>query len=442
MKKVLLLGAGLVTKPLVKYLLDKSYCEMVIATRTVSKAMKLLDNHPRGKALTLDVSNEQQLEDLIRDCDLAISLVPYAYHPTVARLCIKHKKHCITTSYVQPVMNALDGDAKDAGVLILNEIGLDPGIDHMSAMRVIHDVVGKGGKITSFRSYCGGFPAPDANNNPLGYKFSWSPMGVLMAGKNSGRFLEDGKEVSIPGPDLFAHYNPIQIEDVGEFEAYTNRDCLGYIELYGLKDAKTMFRGTLRYRTWCDTMKKVVDLGLLSDEERDLTGLTYNQWMATFAPAGAGPDGKKAVMAHLGLAEDSHTIKKLEWLGLFSDNPLPLEKGSPIEIMTETMVSKMAYQEGERDMIVLYHDFLAEDSGENRPRRITSTLVDYGIPNGDSSMSRTVSLPAAIAADLILTENIRMTGVHIPVMPEVYEPVLNALEKVNIVCREKTYPIS
>jgi saccharopine dehydrogenase-like NADP-dependent oxidoreductase len=325
---------------------------------------------------------------------------------------------------------------------VLNEIGLDPGIDHMSAMRVIHGVGKQGGKITSFRSYCGGFPAPEANTNPWGYKFSWSPKGVLMAGKNEGRFLENGKEVFIPGPDLFAHYKTVDIEDTGAFEGYTNRDCLGYIELYGLKDAQTMFRGTLRYPTWCDNMKKVVDLGLLGDEEKDTAGMTYAQWISGFIPGGPHPDARKALQDHFGLAEDSHVLQKLEWLGLFSDHPLPLEKAAPIDIMTETMVSKMAYEDGERDMIILYHDFLASYSGEKGQERITSTLVDYGIPHGDSAMSRTVSLPAAIATDLILSEKIRLTGVHIPVMPEVYQPVLEALEKVEIICREKTYPAS
>ena len=441
MKKVLLLGAGLVTKPLVKYLLEEPEYEIVIATRTVSKAVALIDNHPRGEALTLNVSDEKHLEDLIKQCDVAISLVPYAYHPTVAKFCIKHKKHCVTTSYIGEPMKALDGEAKNAGVLLLNEIGLDPGIDHMSAMRIIHDVENQGGKIVSFRSYCGGFPAPEANNNPMLYKFSWSPKGVLMAGKNDGRFLENGKEIYVPGPDLFAHHNIVSIEDVGDYEGYTNRDCLGYIDIYGLKDAGTMFRGTLRYRTWCDTMKKIVDLGLLGEEEQDVKGKTYAEWISTFVPGGPHGDAKKAVADHLGLSEDSLIMEKLEWMGLFSQERLLLEKAAPIDIMTETMLKKMSYEEDERDMIILYHDFMAEYPSENRKARITSTLVDYGIPHGDSAMSRTVSLPAAIATDLILKGKIDLTGVHIPVMPEIYEPVLDALEKVNIICKEKTYPV-
>jgi saccharopine dehydrogenase (NADP+, L-glutamate forming)/spermidine synthase len=263
-----------------------------------------------------------------------------------------------------------------------------------------------------------------------------------MAGKNEGRFLEKGKEVFIPGPDLFSHYETVDIEGVGQYEGYTNRDCLGYVKLYGLKDAETMFRGTLRYPTWCDNMKKVVDLGLLNDEAQDVSGMTYAGWLSSFIPGGPHADARKALMDHFGLPEDSHIIEKLAWLGLFSDTPLPLEKAAPIDIMTETMVSKMAYEEGERDMIVLYHNFMADYPEEKRRERITSTLVDYGIPRGDSAMSRTVSLPAAIATDLILTGKIPLTGVHIPVMPAVYQPVLEALEKVDIVCREKTYPVT
>ena len=211
MKQILLLGAGLVSRPLVRYLLDQPDFHVKIASRTVSKADALIDGHPRGSTQAWLVDDTATLEEMIKGVDIAISLLPAAYHVTVAQLCIKHKKHMVTTSYVSPEMNALDGQAKAAGVMVLNEIGVDPGIDHMSAMKIIHEVQAKGGKVTSFRSYCGGLPAPEANDNPLGYKFSWSPRAVLLAGRNDGRYLENGKEVYVPGPDLFTHNWPMNV---------------------------------------------------------------------------------------------------------------------------------------------------------------------------------------------------------------------------------------
>ncbi|MCI0515834.1 saccharopine dehydrogenase NADP-binding domain-containing protein, partial [candidate division KSB1 bacterium] len=236
MKNVLVLGAGLVSRPLVHYLLKKEF-KVKVASRTVSKAETLVKGFSNGVAEALNVKNEAQLEKLVSENDLAISLLPYTYHVQVAKLCIKHRKHLITTSYVSKPMQDLHEEAKAAGILILNEIGLDPGIDHMSAMKIIHEVEEKGGKVVSFRSYCGGLPAMQSNNNPFGYKFSWSPRGVVMAGRNNGQFMQDGEVIFIPGRDLFKHYEILGIEGVGSFEAYTNRDALPYRELYGLKNA-------------------------------------------------------------------------------------------------------------------------------------------------------------------------------------------------------------
>ncbi|MEO0115444.1 MAG: saccharopine dehydrogenase C-terminal domain-containing protein, partial [candidate division WOR-3 bacterium] len=244
-KKILVLGAGLVARPLVDYLLKQSDFFVTVASRTASKAEKLIASHPRGKALEVNVSEPTVLANLIVETDLVISLVPYTFHPIVAQACIQYKKPMITTSYVGDAMRSLDQEAKAAGIIILNEIGLDPGIDHMSAMKIIHRVKNRGGRVISFYSYCGGLPAPEANNNPFGYKFSWSPKGVLLAGKNSARYLKDGKEIFIPGPELFSHYWVVEIEGLGKFEAYPNRDSLPYIELYGLVGISSMCRGTL-----------------------------------------------------------------------------------------------------------------------------------------------------------------------------------------------------
>lgn len=436
MKRVLILGAGLVAKPLVRYLLDQPEFEVVIATRTVSKAIKLIDNHPKGTAKTLNLKNEEGLRDEVKDADLVISMVPYAFHTLVARFCIEFKKHMVTTSYVSDEMKALDGEAKNAGILILNEIGLDPGIDHMEAMRIIHEVEAKGGDITSFTSYCGGLPAPEANTNPWGYKFSWSPIGVLLAGKNSARYIKDGQLVEIQSEDLFDNYVIWPIEGLGDFEGYPNRDSVPYVELYGIQSTKTMLRGTLRNIGWCSTLKKVADIGLLDKEEKDWTGYTYESFMKSLMDNPEEPALRKALATYLDLAVNSEVLDRFEWLSLLSDEPVPVEKGGAIDILAARMIEKMSLEEGERDMIVLQHTFEAAYP-EGHGERITSTLIDYGIPRGDSAMSRTVGLPPAIGTKLILEEKIDKSGVYIPVEPEIYIPVLQELKGLNIEFSEK-----
>ncbi len=440
MKKILLLGAGLVSKPLTDYLLSNSDYELTVASRTVSKAEKLVEGHSNGRALPLNIKNEDELEKLISENDIAISLVPYTYHTTVAKYCIKHKKDMVTTSYVSKDMASLDDDAKNAGIIILNEIGLDPGIDHMSAMRIIHDVHSKGGKIISFRSYCGGLPAPEANDNPFGYKFSWSPRGVVMAGGNNARYLEDGKEVSIQGKDLFKNYYHIEINGLGKLEAYPNRDSVPYINTYGIEETQTMYRGTLRNVGWCDTLKAIADLGFINEDVRDdAKGKTYREFTGMLVGT-TSKDVKTAVAGYLNISPDSDVIKRLEWLGLFDDKPLPADRNCALDFLADLMLEKMPYKDNERDMIVLFHDFIAEYPNGKR-ENITSTLIDYGIPGGDSSMSRTVSLPAAIGTKLILEGKIDVKGVHIPNLPEIYNPVLDELETMDIKCKEEVKEI-
>ncbi len=436
MKKILILGAGLVARPLVRYLLGQPDFEVEVASRTVSKAIKLINGHPKGEAKELNLKDEEGLKERISKADLVISMVPYSFHPKVAKYCIDYQKHMVTTSYVSEAMKKLDEEAKRAGIIILNEVGLDPGIDHMEAMRIIHEVEENGGKILSFTSYCGGLPAPEANTNPFGYKFSWSPIGVLLAGKNSAQFLKDGQQVFIPPENLFENYTIIHIEELGEFEGYPNRNSLPYIELYGIESTNTMLRGTLRNKGWCATMKKMVDLGLLDEREEDWAGLTYKDFLRNLMNEPSDMDLKKALSSHLNIDEDSDIFSRFEWLGLLSDDPLPVTKGSALDILGAKMLEKLQYEEGERDMIILQHIFIVAYK-DGKKGKITSTLIDFGIPNGDTSMARTVGLPAAISTRLILEEKIKRTGVVIPITPEIYTPILNELKEVEIAFKEK-----
>ncbi len=442
MKKVIVFGAGLVARAHVHYLLEHGFA-VAVASRTLSKAEALIEGYPNGHAVAFDIAREaERLDELVGQHDLAVSLLPYAYHPLVAESCIRQGKHMVTTSYVKEAMRALDGPARQAGVTLLNEIGVDPGIDHMMTMQVVDRVHGQEGKVVGFTSYAGGLPAPEACDNPFGYKFSWSPKGVLLAGKNSARFRRDGAIIEVPGPELFDHYWPVPVEVEGrviEFEGYPNRDSLPYAEIYGIDASRHMFRGTLRNRGWCGTMKKIVELGLLEESERgDLEGLTYAGLLARLIGKEDTTDLPAAVAAHLGIAPDSYIIRNLAWLGLFEEEPLPAGQSTLIDVMATTMAEKMPYRPGERDMLILRHEFIARYP--DREETIVSTMIDFGLPGGDTSMARTVGLPAAIGARLILEGRIRTRGVLIPVLPEIYEPVLEELERLGIHFSEATLP--
>lgn len=438
-KKVLVLGAGMVSKPIVRYLLDNGF-NVTMASRTVSKAEKIIDNHPNGKAISFNIAKDDFLDKLIQDCDIAVSLLPYTYHVKVAKLCIEYKKHLVTTSYVSDEMKSLDEQAKNAGVLLLNECGLDPGIDHMSAMRIIHDVEEKGGKIISFKSTTGALPSFENNNNPFGYKFSWSPRGVLLASRNSAKWLENGQEINIPGEQLFENYYLQDVPSVGTFENYPNRNSVPYKEIYGLKDAHTVYRGTFRMTGWCETLRKIVALGWLNDKPMEgFSGKTYADVTRKLIGIGPDEDIVKATAKYLGLNEYSAIVKRLGWLGLFSDIPLPEDRDNPLDYLNVLSLTKMELGKDEKDMIVMHHEFIAEYP--DKKEYITSTLLDFGIPNGDSSISRTVALPAAIAVRMILENKIDIKGVHIPVKPEIYNPILDELEEINIKFKEKSKTI-
>ncbi len=437
-KKVTIFGAGLVVKPMVDYLCDHGF-EVTIASRTLSKAEKLAAPHKNADAAQFLTDDEVALEDFVKKSDLVVSLLPANYHVMVAKKCIELKKNMVTTSYISPEMRKLDQAAKDAGVIVLNEIGVDPGIDHMSAMRIFHKVQNEGGKIVSFMSYCGGLPAPEANTNPWGYKFSWAPKGVLKAASNGARFLKDGKINEIPGKDLFKTYWLVDVEGVGTLEAYPNRDSMGYIDLYDLKHLKTMYRGTFRNISHCETWYILSQMGFFQEDEifDNLNGTVKEFILSKMFKQDKEGCLKTFLMEKYGLHEESIILKKFDWMGFFDDTPIPVKKGGAIDVLTALMLEKMSYEKGERDLLVLHHKFEAEYP--DKTQKITSTMIDYGIPNGDSSMARTVSLPAAIGVRMILEGKINLTGVHMPILPEIYNPVLNELDNLGIKVVEKFY---
>ncbi|TXT56843.1 MAG: Saccharopine dehydrogenase [Candidatus Thorarchaeota archaeon] len=437
MKKILCLGAGLVAKPYIQYL-SKNGFYVIVASRTKEKADRLIGGLENVESVAFNIKTDDALlEKLTSKVDLVCSLLPYTFHVKAARVAIKHKKHFCTTSYISDEMQSLDEEAKEAGILILNECGVDPGIDHMSAMKIIDEVHDNDGKIVRFTSFTGGLPAPDSNNNPFGYKLSWSPRGVLLAGRNDAHFLRDGKEVTIPGHELFNNCEQMTVPGMGTFEGYPNRDSLSYIDIYSIPETKTMLRGTFRNVGWCKTLKKISDIGLLSLEERSFEGMTYLDLMKELSNSDQDVVAATASVLELELSDE--VMHRLDWLGLFEDRPIPSSVDTNLDALCYLFEEKLQYAPGERDMIVMHHEFHAKY--DDRKELITSTLIDYGIPNGDSSMSRTVALPVAIASRMILEGKIDLTGVHRPIIPEIYEPILEELSRLDIELQEVVSPL-
>ena len=371
------------------------------------------------------------MREQVAAADLAISLLPAPHHPLVARACLDSGVHMVTTSYVGPEMSALDAEARKKNLLLLNEIGVDPGIDHMSAMEVIHREQKKGGTLVGFSSWCGGLPAPEANDNPFGYKFSWSPRAVLVAARNSARYLKDGEIVDITPERLFAEPGTAEIPGVGTLEGYPNRDSVSYLDTYGFdkSQVKNMFRGTLRNQGHCQLYTQLIKLGLFDDApEHDLAGVSCKALMEKLF----GAPLEKTIPDKLAVPADQSPLEAMKYIGLLSDEPVGLDKASLLDIMAHRMDKGLAYQAGERDMLVMRHDLTFEFDGGKRRECVTAIMVDYGIPNGDSSMARTVSLPAAIGTRMVLEGQIKLRGVQIPIEPGIYVPIMAELEKLGI----------
>jgi saccharopine dehydrogenase (NADP+, L-glutamate forming) len=434
MNKVLILGAGLVVKPMVEYLLEKNY-RVMIATTTKEKADKMIKGNPNGSSLKWSTDDTSTLEKLVYENDIAVSFLPYKYHVLVARTCIRCKKPLVTTSYIQPEMKALEEEAKRAGVIILNEIGLDPGIDHMTAMKIIDHIHEKGGKVLEFYSLCGALPAPESSDNPLNYKFSWSPRGVVLASRNGAQYLKKGKHVKIEPIDLFRDRFTYNFTILGELEVYPNRDSISYIDIYGIPEAVTMYRGTFRYRGWCETLDAMKHLGMLDDDIEDYTGMDYSGFLAS--RCGLEKTGlRKNVAIRLGIKEDSVAINSLEWLGFFSNEKLNYDKSSPLEITSDRMISRMSLNSKDRDVVMMQHVFLAEYPG-GKKEVIKSSMLDFGSPETNTAVARTVSLPASIAVKMILEKKIKLTGVYRPVVPQIYNPVIEELKELEIEMKEE-----
>ncbi|KAH3906589.1 hypothetical protein HBI56_232680 [Parastagonospora nodorum] len=447
-KSVLLLGAGFVTRPTAD-VLGKSGVKVTVACRTLEKAQALAKGIPNATAISLDVNNSEALDAEVRKVDLVISLIPYTFHATVIKSAIREKKNVVTTSYVSPAMMELDAQAKEAGITVMNEIGVDPGVDHLSAVLTIDEVHKAGGKILSFKSYCGGLPAPENSDNPLGYKFSWSSRGVLLALRNQASYYQDGKVKTVEGPELMAEAKPYFIYPGYAFVAYPNRDSTPYKERYNIPEAQTIVRGTLRYGGFPEYIKCLVDIGFLSEDPKDfLKEGEKRTWRdATAKVLGASSDKDEDIIWAISsktkfatTEEKERIISGLRWIGLLSDEQI-IPRGNPLDTLCATLEQKMQYEEGERDMVMLQHRFEIENKDGSKVVR-TSTLVEYGDPKGYSAMAKLVGVPCAIAVQQVLDGTLSEKGILAPMSPEICRPLMKTLEdQYDVRFKEKTVPL-
>ncbi len=427
---VLILGAGMVAKPIVNYLLDNNF-NVTLADLYADKAKALIGNKPNGTAIEFSIDNTDLLDKLVSNNNLTVSLLPYKFHVQVAKVCIKHKKNMLTTSYVSPEMQALDQEAKNAGIIILNEIGLDPGIDHMSAMRIIDKIHGEGGQVVDFYSITGALPEREAVNNPFAYSFSWSPKGVILASNNSAKYLKQGELIETPTQDLFKDTFNLYFPEVGVLEVYPNRNSTDYIDIYGIPEAKTVYRGTFRYEGWCEIMDKIKAMNLISNTEMDFTGMSYKQFVETMINDESDFSIEDKISNFFDDEDVELLLDALYYIDLLSDKDMGYKKTTPFEITSDRMISKMILADDASDMVAMQHIFLAEYE-DGRREVIKSSLLNFGNPQTDTAIARTVALPAAIGVKNILSGIISEKGVLRPTLPTIYNPVLDELETLGI----------
>jgi spermidine synthase len=437
------LGSGFVARPCAEYIVRDPSNHLTIACRTLASAQALGADLPSTTAISLDVTDIKLLETAVAEHDLVISLIPYTYHTAVIKAAIKGKTNVVTTSYVSPAMRELDAEAKAAGIIVMNEIGLDPGIDHLYAVKTIGEVHAKGGKIKQFLSYCGGLPAPECSGNPLGYKFSWSSRGVLLALLNSATYLSEGKRVDISSQELMGCAKPYYISPAFAFTAYPNRDSTSFKEFYDIPEAETIIRGTLRYQGFPEFIKALVQLGWLDASGKVWLkeGLTWAQVMQNTLGTNDAKESTliariKEICKFPSVFESERIVSGLRWIGLFSTELVKPRAGNLLDTLCARLETLMKYDQGERDLVMLQHKFVVEWA-DGTEQILTSTLEAYGSPNGHSAMALTVGLPCGIASQLVLDGVLKMPGVHAPYSKEICDPIRSVLEKEGLGLVEK-----
>lgn len=441
MKHILVIGAGRSSSALIKYLCDHSAAEnwtIRVADRDKALAEERCEGLDNAVPLSFDALDASVRAKQLPGNDIVVSMLPARFHIDVVKDCLNLGISVITPSYVTDKIQALDGLAKEKGLVVLNEMGLDPGIDHMSAMKVIHEIQAEGGQLTGFKSFTGGLVAPESDDNPWNYKFTWNPRNVVLAGQGGAvQFRRKGHYKYIPYHRLFSRTEDIQIEGYGDFEGYANRDSLSYREVYGLEDIPTIYRGTLRRKGYSEAWNVFVQLGLTDDSYTigDSAQMSYRDFINSYLTYEQTIPVEDKLCDYLNLDRNGEVMSKLEWLGIFEDKTIGLENASPAQILQQLLESKWSLAPDDKDMIAMYHEFEFVKDGVQK--KLNSSMISIGLDPIFTGMARTVGLPIGIAVKLILNGSFDLSGVHVPTMPELYNPILDELEELGICFVEK-----
>ncbi|ESU29735.1 saccharopine reductase [Flavobacterium limnosediminis JC2902] len=442
MRNILIIGAGRSASSLIKYLLEKSESEklhITIGDLSLELAQKKTQNHKNASAIALDIFNENQRREEIQKADIVISMLPAHLHIEVAKDCITYKKHMVTASYISDAMQSLDAAAKENNLIFMNEIGLDPGIDHLSAMKVLDEIREKGGKTILFESFCGGLVAPESDNNLWNYKFTWAPRNVVLAGQGgAAKFIQEGTYKYIPYHKLFRRTEFLEVEGYGKFEGYANRDSLKYRSVYGLNDALTVFRGTIRRVGYSKAWDMFVQLGMTDDSYAidNSETMSYREFVNLFLPYHTTDSIEIKLRHQLKIDQDDVMWDKLLELDLFNPNKIVgIKNATPAQILEKILTDSWTLQPDDKDMIVMYHKFGYELNGQRK--QIDATMVCLGDDQTYTAMAKTVGLPVAMATLQILNGNIKTPGVQLPLNKEVYLPILKELEEYGVIFKEK-----
>ena len=445
MRTILIIGAGRSASSLIQYLLNKSEKEnlhLVIGDLSLELAQKKTNNHPNATPIALDIFDKNQREEAIKKADIVVSMLPAHMHIEIAKGCIVYKKHLVTASYVSDAMQELDASVKENNLIFMNEIGLDPGIDHMSAMKVIDEIKDKGGKMILFESFCGGLVAPESDNNLWNYKFTWAPRNVVLAGQGgAAKFIQEGKYKYIPYCNLFRRTEFLDVEGYGRFEGYSNRDSLKYRSVYGLDDVLTLYRGTIRKVGFSKAWNMFVQLGMTDDSYimEDSENMSYREFVNSFLPYHPTDSVEIKTRLILKIDQDDIMWDKLLELDLFNRNKIVgLKNATPAQMLEKILSESWTLQPEDKDMIVMYHKFGYEFEGKNK--QIDSKMVCIGDDQTYTAMAKTVGLPVAMATLLILNGEITTPGVQLPIRKEVYKPILKELEEYGVVFKEQFMP--
>ena len=435
MKNILVIGAGRTSSSLINYLSERAPKEdwvITVADKSFELAEQKAANYSKTKAIKFDVLDDDQRKMQISNADIVVSLLPETFHIHLVKDCIKHRVNLITASYVSPQMASFNNEVKNAGIIFLNEMGLDPGIDHMDTMRLISKVKDKGGKLISLISYGGGLIAPESDNNPWGYKITWNPMNVVTAGMASARYVKDGKLKIVPYNRVFKDAQLVEVPGIGKFEAYPNRDSIKYRRIYNIPQIPNVYRGSLRKIGFCKAWNALIQIGLTDNRYLvpDSDKFKYKEWLSFYLDKKNGTSTKQALVNFLNVPEESDIIKKIEWLGLLGDEKIQLTDVSPAEILLDLLKKKWKFGEKDKDMVILQTE--VEYELENKIEKIVSSLVVYGKPEFNTAMSATVGLPLAIGTKLVLNNRIKEKGVIIPITSDIYDPAMNELEELGI----------